>query len=182
MSHSSPTVMLAAVLLFAASTLAADEAEYGPLIAEYGPVYSTDTVDFPTPTDHQYKAVFDISKTADSPGDVNQRINTVARYLNMHAQSGVPAENMSLAMVLHGPAARDVLSNQAFNKRFGTDNPNLELISELQDAGVQVVLCSQSAAYNGFQNNELADGVKKSLSAMTALTLLQSQGYALIAF
>jgi intracellular sulfur oxidation DsrE/DsrF family protein len=96
----------------------------------------------------------------------------IARYLNMHARSGVPLENMDLAIVIHGPAVKNLLDTDG--------NPNSELIALLQNAGVSIYVCGQSMAFGGFANTELANGVKIALSAMTMLTTLQSDGYALL--
>ena len=96
----------------------------------------------------------------------------IARYLNMHARSGVPLENMDLAIVIHGPAVKNLLDTDG--------NPNSELIALLKNAGVSIYVCGQSMAFGGFANTELANGVKIALSAMTMLTTLQSDGYALL--
>jgi intracellular sulfur oxidation DsrE/DsrF family protein len=103
---------------------------------------------------------------------VNKNLVSVARYLNMHARNGVPVEHLQLAIVVHGPAVKNLLHTDG--------NPNLELIALLQDAGVSIYVCGQSMAFGGFAKSELANGVKIALSAMTMLTTLQSDGYALL--
>ena len=50
----------------------------------------------------------------------------------------------------------------------------------LHDAGVSIYVCGQSTSFGGIDKNELADGVQLALSAMTMLTILQSDGYALL--
>ena len=95
-----------------------------------------------------------------------------ALYLNMHARKGVPVDNMEIAVVVHGKATRNLVKSD--------DNPNLELLSLLQEAGVQIYVCGQSMTYAGIAKNQLADGVQVGLSAMTMLTILQSDHYALL--
>jgi intracellular sulfur oxidation DsrE/DsrF family protein len=56
------------------------------------------------------------------------------------------------------------------------------LLAALQERGVRVVLCAQTAPSRGFERDQLASGVELALSAMTALVTLQAEGYALIAF
>ena len=48
---------------------------------------------------------------------------------------------------------------------------------ELTAAGVQIVLCGQTAAARGIDRGRLQPGVKVALSAMTALFVFQEQGY-----
>jgi intracellular sulfur oxidation DsrE/DsrF family protein len=89
---------------------------------------------------------------------------------------------MHLALVIHGAAAGDVLSDSAYKQRNGIANPNSALIAQLADAGVEFIICGQTAAYRGFSAGEFAPNVKQALSAMTALVTLQNKGYALIQF
>ena len=136
------------LLLLATPTLAAQALgprHYGPIIEGYGGVFDVPSVDFITPTTQDYRAVFDVSLGADQPDQVNRRIETLARFLNMHGQAGVPIENMHLALVLHGTAGKDALSNAAYRERFGVANRNAsdrdsenaavgrELLRELED-------------------------------------------------
>ena len=111
---------------------------------------------------------------------VNTGLVSVARYLNMHARNGVPVANMDIAVVAHGPALKTLLSDEAYQTRYGIDNPNSELLEKLDAAGVDLYLCGQSMTFGGFEKSELASPVKVALSAMTMLTVLQSDGYALL--
>ena len=153
----------------------------GPVTGSFGPVYQVDEPDFPTRTDVTYQAVFDVGAVP-REGAVNPKIETLARFLNMHAQAGVKREDMRLALVLHGAAGRAALGNAAYRERFGTDNPDLPLLVALHETGVRIYLCGQTAAYRGFARDEMAEPVELALSAMTVLVTLQSEGYALIAF
>ena len=162
--------LVALVLTFALPTLA-DEPSLGPVIEGYGPTYPINDRDVPLREGFVYKAVFDIAQDP-KPESVNGNLVSVARYLNMHARNGVPVENMELAIVVHGQAVRNLL--------FDDDNPNLELISLLQKAGVKFYVCGQSMEFGGFARNKLTGGVQVGLSAMTMLTILQSDGYALL--
>jgi len=38
--------------------------------------------------------------------ELNRSIESAARFLNMHARSGIPPQNLELAIVLHGSGAR----------------------------------------------------------------------------
>ena len=65
-------------------------------------------------------------------------------------------------------------------ERHDGPNPNLDLLMQLHGAGVSFYACGQSLGFRGIAKGELAEPVQVALSAMTALTQLQSEGYALI--
>ncbi|WP_050915869.1 DsrE family protein [Gillisia marina] len=102
----------------------------------------------------------------------------------MHREAGVPAENIKVALVIHGAASTEILKSEFYQEKFPeiTTNPNAELISQLASHGVQVILCGQTAAYRNITKSEALPEVQISLSAMTALVQLQNQGYRLINF
>jgi intracellular sulfur oxidation DsrE/DsrF family protein len=158
------------------------QAQGGPLIERFGAVYPVAHPDFATPTDLEYRVVFDLSHSPEDYSAVNPRIGTLARFLNMHAQAGVPQENMELALVLHGTAGKDALHHTAYHERFGVENPNLELLQALHEAGVQIYLCGQTASHRGYPREDLVSSVELALSAMTVFAVLQSQGYQLNPF
>jgi intracellular sulfur oxidation DsrE/DsrF family protein len=145
----------------------------GPVIEQFGPVYDVDSPDFVTPTNMTYRAVFDVAQSPEAADQINPRIESLARFLNMQARAGVKPGQVELALVIHGAASKDMLSNAAYKARLGVDNPNAPLLAALQSRGVQVILCGQTAAHRGFSRQELAPGVKIALSAMTALVALQ---------
>ncbi len=171
-----------AVLLIFTTFLTAQETSDGPVIEGYGQVFRIDDPGLEVDPDKDYKVVFDITDSPKDPHHLNVSFNTLARFLNMHAQAGVPAERLHVAAVLHGGATDDGLTAQAYRQRHGTDNPNLDLLHQLQQAGVKLYVCGQSLMGQGFQAGQLDPSVKTALSAMTALISLQDEGYRLIAW
>jgi intracellular sulfur oxidation DsrE/DsrF family protein len=167
------------LLLFSAATIFGQAS--GPIIENFGKVYPVNP-DYKTQTDLHFKVVFDVSKTAASPENRNTYIETAARFLNMHAQNGVPIENLDVALIIHGSAYQDVLNDTAYAAKHQIANPNSELISALKMAGVQILLCGQSAASRKVVKADVLPEIAFSLSAMTALIQLQNQGYQLINF
>lgn len=149
----------------------------GPVIESAGAVFAVPDPDFETRLDQDYKVAFELASAASSPDRLNPALNTVARYLNMHAQAGVPRERLHAAVVVHGPAGWEMVDDVTYQERFGTANPNAQLIRELVAAGVPVVLCGQTAASRGIPTDRLVDGVEVALSAMTAFLVLQEDGY-----
>ncbi|MCG8466118.1 MAG: DsrE family protein [Xanthomonadales bacterium] len=156
------------------------KASMGPLIENYGPVFDVPQASFPLNTEQALKTVFDVGASPDDKTSLNRRLESVARYMNMHARAGYSAKQMDIAVVLHGAASWNALSDTAYQQRFGDENPNTALIKALKDQGVSFWLCGQSAGFNGIAAGEVSEQVGFSLSAMTALQQLQSQGYALL--
>lgn len=148
----------------------------GPVIESAGAVFQV-APDMATPADLDYRVAFDVATPAGSPDRLNASFNTPARFLNMHAQAGVPVERLAVAIVVHGGASFELLDDQAYRTRFGVDNPNGDLLRELIADGHPVILCGQSAASRNVPTDQLIPGVRVALSAMTAFVLLQEEGY-----
>ncbi|MEM9362204.1 MAG: DsrE family protein [Bacteroidota bacterium] len=170
------------IFLFLSVIGMAQEKEAGPIMEAYGEVWKIENPDFETDTTMEYKVVFDIMQSPESPTELNRSIETAARFLNMHAQSNVPESQLKVALVVHSKASKDVITNEAYLTRFGTQNPNTDMINQLMKAGVEVILCGQSSKSRNYRKEALIPGVKISLSAMTALIQLQNKGYQLIKF
>ena len=160
----------------------AQEKAAGPIIKDYGKVFKVENTDFKIDKKQDFKAVFDVMNTPEGHETINPYIETAARFLNMHAQVGVPKEQLQAAIILHNLAAKDVMNTTAYTIKYGVKNPNAELIKALLEAEVQVILCGQSAMSRGIAKEELIEGVQFSLSAMTALIQLQNENYRLIKF
>lgn len=178
-------VLLAGLTLGALAThgLAAQPvARPGPVIAAFGPVYDIPVADFATPADRAYRVVFEVAEAPADSTVLNRNLETAARFLNMHVRAGVPRDSLVAAVVLHGPAARAALRHDAYRARFGVDNPDLALLEALHAAGVPIILCGQSSMSRGFYPDLVAAPVRIALSAMTALTVLQQDGYVLNPF
>lgn len=115
-------------------------------------------------------------------GEVNRKIETLARFINMHVANGVSAENIHLALVVHGKAGFDLLKSRLYQEKFNSTNANSALLQDLMKNQVQIYLCGQSAAYYDIDKPLLEPGVKMALSAMTAHAVLNSKGYSLNPF
>ncbi len=166
---------------FACTTHAlADEPSFGPIIEGYGPTYPINDRDVALPEGFTYKAVFDLARYPGETSSLNPYLVSVARFLNMHARNGVPIENMDLAVVVHGPAVKNLMNNDAYEARHKVDNPNLELLTRLHAVGVRIYVCGQSMTFGNVDKSELAEPAQVALSAMTMLTVLQSDGYSLL--
>jgi intracellular sulfur oxidation DsrE/DsrF family protein len=172
------TLILIAATLSVSTAAEAQQSRFttGPVISEYGGVADIEGA-IPVPTDTVFKVAFSVSE-AGTAGEVSRRLESAARFLNMHVRAGVPRENIQIAVVVHGPAIRDLM----IEPRPGETNANAGLIAALIETGVDVYLCGQTAANAGVSAEALLPGVRLSLSAMTTHALLQQNGYTLNPF
>ncbi|HPE49279.1 MAG TPA: DsrE family protein [Hyphomonas sp.] len=163
----------AALLTLAMPALAGmDDFIAGDVVPSFGKFAPVEGVTLPADT--HFKVAFDVSE-AGPDDDVNRGIDSVARFLNMNAHAGVLPENMKVAIILHGGAWKDLLTDEAR----GSVNPNAQLIAELQAAGATFDLCGQTAAAHDVTPDMLLPGINIVLSAMTERALLQQEGYTL---
>ncbi|MFK7830280.1 MAG: DsrE family protein [Congregibacter sp.] len=145
----------------------------GPVIKNYGFIAPVPDAK-PLPADTRFKLAIDVVEGGET-GKVNSKFETAAAFLNLQQANGIPPENVEIALVVHGPAHRDILTDAAY----GEVNPNANLLSQLQAHGVKVYYCGQSAAVRDVQQSDLVDGVEVTLSATTTHVLLQQQGFAI---
>lgn len=170
---------LLACLMLSTAGVQASEFVAGSVIKDYGQYAPVDGVKL-GPND-TFQVAFDVAEGAD-PGEVNRRFNSLARFLNMHVGHGAQLANLKLALVVHGSATLDVLKDKEYEARKGQPNGNKALLEALQQAGVRVIVCGQSAAGHQVSKADLLSGVEMALSAMTAHALLQQAGYTLNPF
>jgi intracellular sulfur oxidation DsrE/DsrF family protein len=110
---------------------------------------------------------------------VNQQIGTMARFYNLHARHGVPKENLHGAAIVHGTGWMAMLTDEAYQRRYGRPNPSKALVEELIANGARFAVCGQTAAFRGVSRDELLPGVQLAISAMTALNVFYAEGYRL---
>ncbi len=170
------------LLMLSTFSVFAQEKKAGPVIADYGKVWQVKNQDYKIKEGHELKVVFDITDSPEDPSALNKSIETAARFLNMHGQNGVLKEQMKVALVVHSKASKDIITNEAYAKRYDTKNPNAEMVQQLMDAGAEFIFCGQSSLSRDLPISETIPGVQLSLSAMTALIQLQDDGYSLIKF
>jgi intracellular sulfur oxidation DsrE/DsrF family protein len=181
MSLRSPRLFVSLLLLALTTPALADEApsrSTGPVFEDFGPVFDGVDPDYMPPVE-DYRVVFDVWIGPEAPDERNGRIESLARFMNMHARAGVEAEDMQLAIVLHGSAGKAVLQHDAYRERFGIDNPDLALLEALAARGVRMMICGQSAASRGYAKEDMIAPVDVALSAYSAIYGLQSEGYQL---
>ncbi len=150
----------------------------GPVIQSTGMSIKVDDPTFVVPDGHVFKAVFVINAGGGDTVKVNEQLVTVARFYNVHVRHGYPEARVKAAAVFHGSGWPALLTDAAFAARYGgKPNPSRALVQELLQHGAQLVLCGQTAGARGVRRDELIPGVKVAISAMTALQVLQADGY-----
>lgn len=181
MSTRSVILALAAVVAIAPAALAQQEPGFWtkPAIKEYGPVHVWPNVVVRPTANATYKALFDVTKPG-KPGAVNPGLNHIARAVNAFAAAGVPLRHLKFAVIIHGPATPIVLSDKAYQEKFGHPNPNLAIIADLKKAGVNVMVCGNALGDMSYTPAEVNPHIKVALSALSTLIILQNEGYALI--
>jgi len=152
----------------------------GPAISGHGPVAPQPADAFNLVPGEKYRVLFDVAFGSRDEHALNRRLESVARFVNLHARAGIDPKDVEIEVVTHGGTTFDVLSRDAYRKRFDVDHPNADLLAALQAAGVTVYLCGQSASAHGIAPDELAPGVKMAHSAMTVLVRRQSEGWVLL--
>lgn len=154
---------------------------------EVEPVANID--EYPDPK-LQYNLVYDF--TAFSPVDfeknkyeidyekANIGLLEIGRVYNLHVVAGVPMANINMVLAIHGPAIFSFLNNEAYQREYKTDNPNLEIINELSNAGVRFLVCGQAMHWMKINKEDLVPKANVTLTAQTTITSYSLKGYALL--
>lgn len=150
------------------------------MIKNYGSIHELPNAAVQPDPNLDYKIVYSITKAAENQDQQNSGLLHIARTINLYAWAGIPVGEMHLAGVVHGPATPIVLSNPVYKQNFAHDNPDLDLIDQLSQAGVELFICGQSLLGYGYERDALAPGVTFALSALTVLPNYQLNGYALL--
>lgn len=153
-----------------------------PVIKNFGAVYEVPFAVERPDTKTDYKVVVEVSSDNSKPEMVHEFFEKAAVVLNIYALGGVPANKLHVVMVVHGPAAQYIVNNEAYQKKFGVNNPNLPLFTALQEAGVKMFVCGQSVIKKNIDPKTIAPEMKVALSAITMLATYQLKGYSVLKY
>src|SRR5699024_5263197 len=98
-----PKIMLLAMLTAGLALPATAQECTTPMIDGYGKIKYYKNTELQPQKDMQYKVAFDLKRLKKEEGG-NAGLLKMARLLNLLGTAGVPAENISLVGVVHGPA------------------------------------------------------------------------------
>lgn len=112
---------------------------------------------------------------------LNPSLEKIARFVNIYGGAGEKPVKSIIAVVLHGDATLTILTSDAYEKKFGVrDNPNLDCLRALHQAGVKFYVCGQSLIGKGGSPEDVVSDVETAVSALTAIVNLQTDGYAYV--
>ncbi|MEQ8425773.1 MAG: DsrE family protein [Cyclobacteriaceae bacterium] len=153
-----------------------------PIIKNYGGIYDLPSAEEKIDPALTYNIAIEVVRASEKPEDINWALNNVARLLNLHAMAGVSKDKLNVVLAIHGGAAFTVKNNEEYKKKYGVDNPNLDLYQALQDAGVKIFVCGQSLIARDIDPRQMVPGVKIASSMLTTMTTYQLKGYATLVF
>jgi intracellular sulfur oxidation DsrE/DsrF family protein len=145
-------VALAAGMMFGYSGRAWTQTDQKLPVAGYAPAKDIPGArELPNP-DVDYKVVFSVAAVA-KPEEIHPTLKTIALYLN-------------------------TLANDVYKARHnGTMNPNIALLHELKQAGVELRVCGQGLLGKKLDPKDVLPDVQVDLWAMTTMVNLQLRGY-----
>jgi intracellular sulfur oxidation DsrE/DsrF family protein len=158
------------------------QTKVNPIIKSYGTVFQLPNADHKPDPSLKYKILVELTENGSKPDSLNEYIEALATLVNLHAAEGVPKENIKMVVVLRKMATYAVFDNELYKEKFKCDNPNLEMLKELMNAGVEFYVCGQTIQKRNIDAKKLVAGTKVASSGLTALTTYQLNGYALIKF
>nr|WP_321270049.1 DsrE family protein [uncultured Tolumonas sp.] len=129
-------------------------------------------VSFPEPG--SYKILFTLNNLDDSSDGIQPRLDKVARAMNLYGQSLVDLDDLSIVVLVSGPAV------EMFNTQNYSYEKNQPVLIDLVNAGVSFMICSQALAGKGITKKALPAFVDVVLSAMITSVELQTLGYSVL--
>ena len=128
----------------------------------------------------KYKLLFSFETGTNDPQkvkDENRGLAEIGRIVNLHVAAGIPLQNIDIVIVTHRKALYSLFSNEAFKKEFKADNPNIQIIRELESAGAKFIACGQAMQFLDIDKGSLSPEVKIAIAAKVALSTYQQKGY-----
>ena len=174
--------LLSASLLFSLALSAQKPGKVFPIIKDYGGVFEVPyATDMPDPK-IDYKIVVEAEGAIELPDSLYRPFENIARMYNLHVYGGVPRNHIHLDVVIFFKAIFVILDNDAYRKKFGVDNPNLKVIEEMKEAGINLYACGQSVTGFGIDPKTVNQNFQVVLSRATTVSTRQMKGYAFFKF
>ena len=171
--------LVLAALLLAPAIARAQTGE--ALLREIGGNPAVTDPSFRAPADLTYRMAWHVTEAPAEPSGIAAGFRTPAVLMRQLEGNGVPRRNIKLAVIVHGTATPSLLNNAAYKARTGADNGSLALLTALNDAGVQIIVCGQALINRNVARDQLLPFVKVATTATSAHAILAAQGYEVIA-
>lgn len=148
-----------------------------PVIKDFGEVHPRpDAAVQPDPS-ADYKVIVDVVHGSDDHTAVLGSLQRLARTVNLLGYAKVPSNHVHIVAVLEGKAMFAAASNATYRKYFKVDNPNLKILRELKQSGVELLVCGQALAEAGLVDADVGPDITVSLSALTDFVVYGHRGY-----
>jgi intracellular sulfur oxidation DsrE/DsrF family protein len=171
-----------ATLLTVTSVSAQWPAPTAPVIPEADGYVAIPDAAVPPQKTRVYKAIFDANRAAGKPDQLVPALNMAGSELNALAAAGVALRNARFAIVFHGAAMDGILDDAHYKAKHGVSNPNLQVLSALKKAGVELFVCGQNLAFEKIDPMTLSHDVAVASDALIVLMTYQTDGYAILSF
>lgn len=126
------------------------------------------------------KVVFDATAQK-SPRKPAAGLVKAARWINLNRAAKIDPDRIQVAVVLHGDATKAALNDPAYARvSKSQENPNRQLINQLQQAGVELYVCGQALAHRRYQQDDVLPEVKVVTAALTVLARKQRTGFSFL--
>jgi intracellular sulfur oxidation DsrE/DsrF family protein len=151
-------------------------------VKDYGQVYNVPfAVDRPDST-MQYKIIFEASIEKMDSSKIYEPLEIAARLYNLHVYGGVPQKNLEVVVVIGGVGIPAIMTNEAYKKRYGIDNPNLKILEELKVAGIKINGCAQAMMKYHIDPADVNPIITPIFSRLTTVSTYQMKGWAYFRF
>jgi len=124
-----------------------------------------------------YRVVIDVYDRHKDSTTVMSTLREVARTYNLNIANGIKPKNLKMAVVIHGGAINGILNEAAYQKKYKTSNPNIEIIKLMKKEGIKFYICGQNLAFRQTPKEDILKEMEIALSAKTALITLDQMGY-----
>ena len=124
-----------------------------------------------------YRLAIDVTDGVKDSTSILSPLLEVARSYNLNIANGVPQKKLDVTVVIHGSAIWGMLNEDAYQEKYGVENPNLEVIKTLKKEGIEFYVCAQVLAFRNVEFDEISKDVDLAVSAKTALITLDQMGY-----
>jgi intracellular sulfur oxidation DsrE/DsrF family protein len=130
----------------------------------------------------KYKLLVEITwweKDSAKLREISSSLAEVGRIINLHAVAGIDKKNIETVVVAHGGILNAFLTNEKYQEKFHTNNPNIDIIRQLEKDNVKIIACGQAMHFINIPKEDLLPVVKIAISAKVALSTYISKGYVL---
>jgi intracellular sulfur oxidation DsrE/DsrF family protein len=165
------------LLILAAGTITA-QTKLHPVIKGYGEIFDVPYAKEKPDPKIDYKIVVEIGQSMEDSSVVFEPLDHVARLYNLHIYGGVPSKQLMVVVVVYAKSTLAYLSDEAYKKKFGINNPNTGILAALNDAGIRLEVCGQSLEKQHIPPAAINPAVHIAVSRFTAVSTYQMKGYA----